>query len=87
VQFLNVQGNLEGPALGGKQKGQASADFLGVLAFSRNVVGGCCIPTTTLAGSSGIDWPLAADARRVPKGTGWRRPIAQSPSNQHQPVD
>jgi hypothetical protein len=31
-----------------KQKRQASADFLGVLTVSRNVVDGCCIPTTTL---------------------------------------
>jgi hypothetical protein len=32
-----------------KQKRQASADFLGVMTVRRNVVGGCCIPTTTLA--------------------------------------
>jgi hypothetical protein len=32
-----------------KQKSQASAAFLGVLAVSRNVVGGCCILTTILA--------------------------------------
>jgi hypothetical protein len=32
-----------------KQKSQSSADFLGVLAVSENVVSGCCIPTTILA--------------------------------------
>jgi hypothetical protein len=32
-----------------KQKSQSSADFLGVLAVSGNVVSGCCIPTTILA--------------------------------------
>jgi hypothetical protein len=29
-----------------KQKSQSSAAFLGVLKFSKNVVDGCCIPTT-----------------------------------------
>jgi hypothetical protein len=33
-----------------KQKRQASADFLGVLAIPWNVVGVCCILTTILAG-------------------------------------
>jgi hypothetical protein len=32
-----------------KQKSQSSADFLGVLTVSENVVSGCCIPTTILA--------------------------------------
>jgi hypothetical protein len=31
-----------------KQKTRASADFLGVLALRREVVGRCCIPTTNL---------------------------------------
>jgi hypothetical protein len=35
--------------MGVKQKSQSSADFLGVLAVSENVVSGCCIPTTILA--------------------------------------
>jgi hypothetical protein len=30
-----------------KQKSQSSADFLGVLTVSENVLCGCCIPTTT----------------------------------------
>jgi hypothetical protein len=37
-----------------KQKGQASADFLGVIVVSRKVVSGCCIPTTTLTGSTAV---------------------------------
>jgi hypothetical protein len=32
-----------------KQKSQASADFLGVLTVSKNLLNGCCIPTTILA--------------------------------------
>ena len=40
--------NLERAAQCVKQKRQASADFLGVPAVPRNVVGACCIPTTTL---------------------------------------
>src|SRR5664279_969301 len=35
-----------------KQKRRSSADFLGVLAYPRNVVSGCCIRTTFLAGFS-----------------------------------
>jgi hypothetical protein len=35
--------------VGVKQKSQSSADFLGVLTDSGNVVSGCCIPTTILA--------------------------------------
>jgi hypothetical protein len=35
-----------------KKKIQASAAFLGVSGFSRNVVGGCCFHNTTLAGSA-----------------------------------
>jgi hypothetical protein len=32
-----------------KQKSQSSADFLGVMTVSENVLDGCCIPTTILA--------------------------------------
>src|SRR5690349_13222711 len=35
-----------------KQKTQAFAAFLGVSGFLRDVVGGCCIRTTSLAGST-----------------------------------
>jgi hypothetical protein len=38
-----------------KQKCHASADFLGVLIVSNDVVGGCCIPTTIF----GVRIPVA----------------------------
>jgi hypothetical protein len=44
-QFLTT-GNLGRAGHRGKQKRQASADFLGVMAVSQKVVVGCCIPTT-----------------------------------------
>src|ERR1700730_12407791 len=40
------------PPLCGKQKRQASADFLGVTAFLGNVVTKCCIPTTIFGRSN-----------------------------------
>jgi len=43
-----TRGNLERGMPRVKQKRQASADFLGVMAIQRNVVDGCCIPTTIL---------------------------------------
>ena len=55
-----------------KQKTQATAAFLGVWGFLRDVVGGCCIRTTILTrleGLSGVDncrgTPRAATAKRL----------------------
>jgi hypothetical protein len=50
IQFPNVI-NLKRAPQRGKQKGKASAAFLGVPAIPGNVVTGCCIPTTTLTDS------------------------------------
>jgi hypothetical protein len=43
TKSLQTRLNLERPPKIVKQKNQTSADFLGVLAVSRNVVGTCCI--------------------------------------------
>jgi hypothetical protein len=49
-----------------KQKTQATADFLGVSGFSRDVVGGCCIHNTILA-CSGMRGAAAAAKKGVPQ--------------------
>src|SRR3954451_8382103 len=44
--------NLRGSTLGGKRKRRATAAFLGVFGFVTDVVGRCCIPTTSVGAES-----------------------------------
>ena len=66
TKFLDREPNLEVADHRGKQKRRASADFLGDTDIPGNVVGGCCIPTTTFTdsrrrgGTSGL-YPEAPD--------------------------
>jgi hypothetical protein len=50
TKFLQTRLNLKRAPKTVKQKKQTCADFLGVLAVSRNVVGICCIWTTNSGG-------------------------------------
>jgi hypothetical protein len=49
-QITLRDGRLELAVQGVKQKRQSAADFLGIMAALENVVGGCCIRTTTSTG-------------------------------------
>jgi hypothetical protein len=77
AEFRNVDAMWNTRSLCGKQKSQACADFLGFAAFLRNVVAGCCIPTTILRASK------AAKGGFFPAG--WGKSPGEWPAwpNQH----
>jgi len=64
-----------------KQKSQSSADFLGVPPVSKNVLDGCCIPTTTRAIFVSIRRHPEPEKTVAEVRRGKARPNQQSPLN------